>query len=418
MPRVTSHRLRSQKSYQADVGWVLLWQRAAAGGQPTNSTAGNRVSHMVCVALGVRVCFDSFVFGKRLAYTHTIYDTRICDFYGGELPGRVRGVRHVVCVSRALCVLLGALRQLLADSGTLEVDGRAPAQVTRDFVGEITTAKQLASNPAEVDEAHRASRKRQRAWLARSRATNEQGRRRPEWRPPKRYRVASCRGMMYIDRQLQVLGHPGLGLYKRKWSEEHWASWPSLTLCLDQESCNTSIAHFLWYSPYKANIDVVFDPSHGSWNDVRLASKDAQWFGWLLGMLLVWNLPHGPWQDDVRSSQCLEMLKDFGEEAHRTPPPLLASRSYDVLADNRMSATAGEEGALQGIWDDFRWNSCFLKKGSKVLVVRVGLGEVDPVSLSCTLDCGSGCGVRGRRGGWPRERGRWGGVGRWDEGPA
>ena len=51
------------------------------------------------------------------------------------------------------------------------------------------------------------------------------------------------------------------------------------------------------------NVHVDWDYSHGAWNDVKCAARDVGAMGFLLSMLLVWNIPHGPWGSDQRSSQ-------------------------------------------------------------------------------------------------------------------
>ena len=136
---------------------------------------------------------------------------------------------------------------------------------------------------------------------------------------------------------------------------------------MDQESSKTCAAHFSWYSEeHKISADFVWDSAHGAWNDVRLLSKDVSWFPWLLGLLLIWNLPHGPWQDDVRSSQVLQMLEDIAGDESTEPPPLLMSRMHDIARETGRSDIIGDEDAARKIWDDFRYNNlAFRKKGSK-----------------------------------------------------
>lgn len=117
--------------------------------------------------------------------------------------------------------------------------------------------------------------------------------------------------------------HPGLK-HDKPPAETHWSRWPLLAINWDPASSNLSAAHGLWYGcSGRLNIDVVWDPAHGAWNDVRLAAKGVSLYSWLLGLLLVWNLPHGPWQDDLRSSQVRQMLEDSSDEACSAPSPLL-----------------------------------------------------------------------------------------------
>lgn len=162
------------------------------------------------------------------------------------------------------------------------------------------------------------------------------------------------------------MGLPGLVLYRPP-SGAHWSEWPLLTINWDQESSNLAAAHWMTYSEHRLNIDFCWDPSHGGWNDVRLASKDACWFGWLLGLLLIFNLPHGPWQEDIRASQVSQMLSDIAGESWTTPPPLLMARSLDIIKESDRPELVSDPDAAQILWDEFRYNNAaFRRKGSKV----------------------------------------------------
>ena len=107
-------------------------------------------------------------------------------------------------------------------------------------------------------------------------------------------------------------------------------------------------AHWLMYSKEnKINVDCQWDPSHGSWNDVKMAAKDCDVFGFLLGLLLCWNLPHGPWQEDIRSSQVKQMLEGMGSEEWSVPPPLLVARAADILHESGKSGLAASLDVMQ-----------------------------------------------------------------------
>ena len=161
------------------------------------------------------------------------------------------------------------------------------AEICRDFVGELTTAVALAETAVDVEEAHRACRKRQRGWLNRARIWNAKPKASAEYRPPKRYRVYSWRSLVCLDHQLQKCGIHGLGHFQVDESV-HWSKWPLATVSWDQEGINISAAHFFCTKKH-SNLNFVWDSAHGSWNDIKLACRDAGLYGLILGLMMAWT---------------------------------------------------------------------------------------------------------------------------------
>lgn len=229
-------------------------------------------------------------------------------------------------------------------------------KLCKDFQGEVATQIEMGTSPAA---ALSECRKRQHAWLQRSTAeAPKKGR--SDWRPAKRFRVGSYKNMVSLDSELRTFGLPGLSHYVRDWDAERWDSWPVLTVCWDQDSTNLSAGHWLMYAK-KAAIDIQWDPNHGAWNDVRGSAKEAGYLPFLLGLLLVWNLPHGPWQDDLRSTQFQEAL-DL--------PPLVAARASSLLQESGKAHLLSSPGALEQMWNEFRPANPFSKKGSNTCLNR------------------------------------------------
>lgn len=69
--------------------------------------------------------------------------------------------------------------------------------------------------------------------------------------------------------------------------------WPSLTLSIDQGGDGFSAAHFLFFS--HANLILVSDTSHRTWNDCQLAIHDVKMWYWCLCVIVMLNYENGPW---------------------------------------------------------------------------------------------------------------------------
>lgn len=242
----------------------------------------------------------------------------------------------------------------------------------RDSQGALSTAVALATDENEAREAHRESRKRQRALLGKFASSSKApgSRSKGEWRPPKRYRVSSYKTIVQLDGQLRTLGMTGLARYACDGSQDRkFDADPVLTIVWDQESSNIAAAHYMMYHR-KMQIDFIFDGAHGAWNDVRAACKDANYMGFLLGLLLVWNLPHGPWSDDMRWSQTRELLAEFTFAGSEPPPPLIAARVHDALEECGRLDTLASGDAIEELWSEFCEHDPFRRKGAKVSLNR------------------------------------------------
>lgn len=291
--------------------------------------------------------------------TPTIYDTfRPGATAGNQAPGSLRKgpARQIRCTS-------------LGPSGGFGLAFILPhpnirAKVCKDFTGEVATEIELG---ASASSALSACRKRQRSFLKMSLDVQKKGR--ADWRPPKRYRLGSYKNLVTIDSQLCNLGLPGLGHYVKDWDTEPWETWPILTMCLDQESTNLASVHWLMYNQGAA-IDPQWDPNHGAWNDVKCAAKASGYMAFLLGLMVVWNLPHGPWADDMRSAQVQEALDLMTDCREASVPPLIEARSRSILQESGCEECLSNPDAIQRMWEGFRQDTPFRKKGSKTSLNR------------------------------------------------
>ena len=236
--------------------------------------------------------------------------------------------------------------------------------MTRDFHGEISVALAETSNPVERSGAWASLRERQRAWLKK-----QMHGKKAVWRPQTRHRIGALRNVQYLDHQLKIAGIPeGLHYFMHK-GDTHWSLQPHLSISWDQDSINMSAGHFFWYKA-GLNCDITWDYSHGAWNDVKCAAKDVGAMPFLLSMLLVWNLPHGPWGSDMRSSQVYDMLKEWWAKPYPEVRVLFQAYAYDILFDLGREQRAGDVHIVSELWDEFRNSNPFVKKGCKTNLNR------------------------------------------------
>ena len=165
------------------------------------------------------------------------------------------------------------------------------------FDGEL---QPLADQPQAVQKkALLDQQMRHRHWVKRK---VEQGR--VEWRPKKKHRVSAAAWCCNVDNQLKrSLGLKGFIDFKpaagSKWRERR-----HLALAIDQGSDGLSAMNYLLF--LGICLTPWMDFSHGANNDINATIKSlGLWPFWLL-MLVVLNIDHGPYDDDVRFAQVRE----------------------------------------------------------------------------------------------------------------
>ena len=155
------------------------------------------------------------------------------------------------------------------------------------------------SSQKEVTKAKEDLIVRQRAWCKRK--SNEG---KWTWRPAKRNRVSACHWAMNVDNQIKhTLGFEGLKAFVPK-AQQSWKTWKHMNVAIDQGGDGLAACNFLL--SLGCCLTIWCDFSHGANNDVNAAIKEmGLWSFWLL-MLVTLNVPHGPWDDDVRHAQTKE----------------------------------------------------------------------------------------------------------------
>eukprot|EP00974_Lingulodinium_polyedra_P098658 9562105-Lingulodinium_polyedra.AAC.1 len=155
---------------------------------------------------------------------------------------------------------------------------------------------------------------RHRAWLGRSEVTAKTG----SWRPQKLHRVAAKRVLTHMDSQFRaVTGLSGLRFFAPDaniglWQD--WRSWPHLLVACDLGPDQTAAMHYILYQ-LQLNCTMAPDPSHGAHRDMILLLKRVDLYPFWILMLISWNLPHGPFQDDLRYFQIHTAMNKAYEES-------------------------------------------------------------------------------------------------------
>lgn len=191
--------------------------------------------------------------------------------------------------------------------------------------------------------------RRQQCWLKRRASDPQQA----SWRPSKRYRASAKQWLYAVGNQLKS-SLPCRGLKDFVKSENSWTSWRDyrhLLISADQGSDGLSAISYL----RSLGVVVTYCPdfSHGSQNDFYDALKSTNLFPFWILMLVVYNLEHGPWQDDVRwnlvNESWSEVCGHFGDSF-----PLLDQRAEDIANEAggrcQILQDTGQEDVHRAIW--------------------------------------------------------------------
>ena len=92
-----------------------------------------------------------------------------------------------------------------------------------------------------------------------------------------------------------------------------------------------ALSFAVWFN--KLNIDISFDPSHGVHNDMLNAVKFAGLKSHLHMTLLRLNVPHGPWDEDLRYKQVCGSISEMLSTGSPKNHPLFMNRLDDMLED-------------------------------------------------------------------------------------
>ena len=237
----------------------------------------------------------------------------------------------------------------------------------------------LFANKKEAQQAIEDQKTRQRFWCKRR---AEGGK--VSWRPKKKHRVSACHWAMNVDNQIKIsLGLNGLKAFVPS-DKRDWTSWRHMNVAIDQGGDGLSACN--WLMAMGCCLTIWCDFSHGANNDINGAIKElGLWSFWLL-MLVTLNVPHGPWDDDVRNAQAKEgweetkkhytarsavLFQDHLPHMVDEMKPLLAKCDFTGPIEEQIWMMTSDEPALT--------KKGTKKKNARFLDVLRGLRELLPL---------------------------------------
>lgn len=157
-------------------------------------------------------------------------------------------------------------------------------------------------------------------------------------------------------------------------------TWPKLSIAADQGSDILS-GIFALQRHYKINLDYTPDVSHGVQNDLWAAGRECGLAQFMYMVLLLVNVPMGPWCEDMRYKQVVQALDDLLSTEEAQQCPLFMS----LVADMQMEAPVEPDHTTtveMQIWNELKTSGPWMKKGTKtsksrfLSLLRAGKNEV------------------------------------------
>ena len=204
-------------------------------------------------------------------------------------------------------------------------------QVDKSFDNEEPAAPGAPAGASRPPKAA-AVAQRQRLWLQKKGAVSQTGR--ASFRPRKIYRAASKRFLRNVDNQFRVVTGSGLKQFQKTeegdvWAPAQWRSWPFLGTALDQGLDNVCGVMALIYF-FLCNVDFFPDPSHGANRDTWLALGKSCLRQFMLCMMVVWNCPFGPNEDEAWMNTLGECIKHIRQHFLPRDVPIWQDAAVEI----------------------------------------------------------------------------------------
>jgi hypothetical protein len=145
------------------------------------------------------------------------------------------------------------------------------------------------------------------------------------------------------------------------------ASWPGITVCIDQGTDGWSAVSFLGWK-LGCNFLVLPDPSHRVWNDCMLSLKSSRLWGLTMVMAKVFGLDQGPWSDSKWYHESVEAVEVYMATSGGPTDSLFQELLPRILADMGQKERITESGIEVEVWQSLR--EAFRVKMQKVAMTR------------------------------------------------
>jgi hypothetical protein len=152
-----------------------------------------------------------------------------------------------------------------------------------------------------------------------------------------------------------------------------WRLWPMITLDNDQGSDDKSAVSALeYYPPLQLNVMALWDWGHGSSRSVLQCFRKCGKFSFVLLVMCVINLVHGPDGTDTRYEQIISSMRHQCEVSGPGSSPLFQSMLPGMVKCLRdMDEIVPEDDTQsQFVWNWMKEHSMFEKKGYKANLNR------------------------------------------------
>lgn len=238
-----------------------------------------------------------------------------------------------------------------------------------DFLDECTILEATIQDDAEREKAIErevASRgAREEAFLTRKRKAGSESS--GAWRPRKRHRKSAYLWLVHVDHQIRHgSGYPGIVSFQvaEGNDEPPWHQWPLLSVATDQGSPELCAVNYLM--DRRVNLCHISDFAHGCHRDLSLSLKRSGLWAHVLLKITEWNIPHGPWAEDVRQGEVKSCYASFFARYKRPEdsPLFMSLLPYMIWeAGDEACQGGGEVAAIY--WQRCQDFSPFGVKGSK-----------------------------------------------------
>lgn len=200
-----------------------------------------------------------------------------------------------------------------------------------------------------ADEASAAWIERARTFLKRSRGDPDSADAPPPARKKRRVKTYSL--MLMIDNMVRnhIGAGKGLEVFRVEADEQGTLpspySWRHLSVTSDQGSDNVCAVGYLKH--LGLNLQEWYDPSHGAWNDGKLALKDTQLWCHQLLMMGAMNVSYGSTFAPPRLQQLREGAQEYLENTNPNDCPVFLENLQQLLLEQGQGILPTDVGAVE-----------------------------------------------------------------------
>ena len=145
--------------------------------------------------------------------------------------------------------------------------------------------------------------------------------------------------------------------------------WPKLSVALDEGSDGRAAIHALHSPHFKFNVEGKYDVNHGVHNNYKAAVKGIGEWSFLLLCIVIWNLPHMPYDEDRFFHTIKEGVEQWLTVATEDDSTLQEAIP-GILFDKDKQELAAEEGTAGKILEELREEHLWGVKEDKVNLCR------------------------------------------------